>query len=71
MGLNFKPSKNKKSNLHSFLSSDRNYDDIIPLDDVKYYDEYEDVVLNDDMLLQDKINLEKDFYYDDDINSFD
>ena len=71
MSLNFKPSKNKKSNFHSFLSSDRNYDDIIPEDDVKYYDEYEDVVLNDDMLLQDKINLEKDFYYNDDIHSFD
>ena len=48
------------------IKETKNYDDIIPYDDVNYYDEYEDVIINNDMLSDDKVKHSKDFYYNDD-----
>ncbi len=76
MNTDFKSSKNK--NRQSMLMKKlnfkerTNYDDIIPYDDMNYYEEYEDVIINNDMLSEDKIKLSNDFYYNDDvINYFD
>jgi len=69
MNLNLKSSKNKKKNKLmkkiNFFRDSINYDDIMSYGDNSYEDNYDEIILNDDIFIysDDKFN---DYFYNDD-----
>ena len=65
MNLNLKSSKNKLLRKINFFQDSINYDDIMSYGDNSYEDNYDEIILNDDIFIDDDEKFNEDFYKDD------
>ena len=65
MNLNLKSSKNKLLRKINFFQDSINYDDIMPYGDNSYQDNYDEIILNDDIFIDSDYKFNEDFYKDD------
>ena len=65
MNLNLKSSKNKLLRKINFFQDSINYDDIMSYGDNSYQDNYDEIILNDDIFIDSDYKFYEDFYKDD------
>lgn len=67
MNLKLKSYKNKNKLIKkiNFFQDNINYDDIISYKDNSYYDNYDEIILNDDIFIDTDDKFNEDFYKDD------
>lgn len=65
MNLNLKSSKNKLLRKINFFQDSINYDDIMSYGDNSYQDNYDEIILNDDIFIDFDYKFNEDFYKDD------
>ena len=65
MNLNLKSSKNKLLRKINFFQDSINYDDIMSYGDNSYQDNYDKIILNDDIFIDSDYKFNEDFYKDD------
>ena len=65
MNLNLKSSKNKLLRKINFFQDSINYDDIMSYGDNSYQDNYDEIILNDDIFIDSDYKFNEDFYKDD------
>ena len=65
MNLNLKSSKNKLLRKINFFQDSINYDDLMSYGDNSYQDNYDEIILNDDIFIDSDYKFNEDFYKDD------
>ncbi len=58
-------SKNKLMRKIKFFQDNINYDDVMSYSDNSYQDDYDEIILNDDIFVYDDDKFTEDFYKDD------